>query len=63
MMRAVDIMHPEDRKALQMLREIPYIDSFCRSIMEIGYERLYCGENLVTIVKVSSQSVLRIFLQ
>lgn len=62
MMRAVDIIHLEDRKALQMLREIPYIDSLCRSIMEIEYERLYCGENLVTMVKVSSQSVLRIFL-
>ena len=27
MMRAVDIMHPEDRKALQMLRVIPYRDA------------------------------------
>ena len=61
MMRAVDIMHPEDRKALQMLHEIPYIDSLCRSIMEIGYERLYRGENLATMVKASSQSVPRVF--
>ena len=61
MMRAVDIMHPEDRKALQMLREIPYIDSLCRSIMEIGYERLYRGENLAAMVKASSQSVPRVF--
>ena len=61
MISSIDIMHPDDRKALQMLHEIPFIDSLCRSIMEIGYERLYRGENLATMVKVSSHSMPRIF--
>ena len=60
-MKADDIMHPEDRKALQMLHKIPYIDSVCRSIIETEYEGLCRGENLATMLKASSQSVPRVF--
>ncbi len=60
-MKAVDISHPEDRKALQMLQGIPYIDSICRSIMESGYERLYRGENLATRVKATPNCMPRVY--
>lgn len=61
MMTASDIMHPEDKKALQMLKKIPFIDSACRSILKVGYERMYRGENLAMMVKVSSQCLLRVY--
>ena len=40
MMTALDIMHPEDKKALQMLQKIPFIDDVCRSLLKVGYERI-----------------------
>lgn len=40
MITAIDIMHPEDRKALQMLQAIPCIDTICRKLMSIGYPGL-----------------------
>jgi len=61
MIKAIDIMHPEDRKALQILQEIPYIDSIGRSIMEFGYERLFRGENLASMVKATSSCMPRIY--
>ena len=36
-MKASDIMHPEDAKALQMLRKIKGFDAFIRASMEYGY--------------------------
>ncbi len=61
MINAIDIMHPEDRKALQMLQSIPGIDSVCRLLIEIGYERLFMGENLASMVKVTDNCLPRIY--
>lgn len=46
-------MHPENRKALQKLQEATYINTICRKIMNIGYERIFRGENFVNMVKCS----------
>lgn len=51
-MKATDIMHPEDQKAIMMLRKIPFVDKACRAIMEFAYENIYRGENLATMVRV-----------
>ena len=51
MINAKDIMHPNDLKAMQILKEIPCVDSVCRKIMEYGYECIFRGENLATMVK------------
>ena len=52
-MTAKDIMHPNDLKTIQVLKSIPYCDTICRKIMEYGYERVFRGENLGTMVKAS----------
>lgn len=61
MMTAVDIMHPEDKKALQMLQKIPFIDGVCRSLLKVGYERMFRGENLAMMIKTSSQCLPRVY--
>lgn len=52
-MNAKDIMHPEDAKAISVLQKIPLVDELCRSTMEIAYEKIFRGENLGMMVKVS----------
>ena len=61
MMKATDIMHPEDMKALQMLKTIPFIDKLCRKIMQVGYERIFKGENLANMVKATENCMPRVF--
>lgn len=53
-MKAADIMHPEDQKAIEVLKKIPFVDEACRSMLEIAYEKIYRGENLGMMVKVDS---------
>ena len=60
-MTAKDIMHPNDLKAIQVLQKIPCIDSVCRKIMEYGYERIFRGENLGTMVKASERCLPRVY--
>ncbi len=61
MINAKDIMHPNDLKAMQVLQKIPCVDSICRRIMEYGYERIFRGENLATMVKATAQCLPRVF--
>ena len=61
MMKATDIMHPEDLKALQMLQSLPFIDKVCRKVMEVGYERIFKGENLANMVKATERCMPRVF--
>ena len=51
-MKAKDIMHPEDEKAIAVLKKIPLVDEMCRTTLELAYERIYRGENLAMMVKV-----------
>ena len=55
-MEARDIMHPEDAKAIQMLRRIKGFDALVRASMEHGYEKIFRGENLGCMVKVNAQN-------
>ena len=55
-MKASDIMHPEDAKALQMLRKIKGFDELIRALMEYGYEQVFRGENMGFMVKVNSRN-------
>ena len=61
MITAIEIMHPEDRKALQMLQAIPCIDTICRKLMNIGYERIFRGENLSNMVRCSENCMPKVF--
>ena len=53
-MKASDIMHPEDLKAISVLKKIPFVDDMCRTTLELAYERIYRGENLGMMVKVDT---------
>ena len=55
-MKASDIMHPEDAKALQVLRRLKGFDELIRISMEYGYEQIYRGENLGMLLKVNAQN-------
>ncbi len=55
-MKARDIMHPEDAKAIQMLKHIKGFDAFVRASMEYGYEKIFRGENLGCMIKVNEQN-------
>ena len=55
-MKASDIMHPEDAKALRMLKKIKGFDAFIRASMEYGYEQVYRGENMGFMVRVNNQN-------
>ena len=55
-MKASDIMHPEDAKALRMLKKIKGFDAFIRTSMEYGYEQVYRGENMGFMLTVNRQN-------
>ena len=55
-MEARDIMHPEDAKAIQMLRRIKGFDALVRASMEHGYEKIFRGENLGCMIRVNAQN-------
>lgn len=60
-MKATDIMHPEDQKAIGVLKMIPFIDEMCRSFMEVAYEKIYRGENLGMMVKVDGSYMPKLY--
>lgn len=40
-MKATDIMHPEDAKAIQMIKSVPGYEKLVRLFMKLGYEMQY----------------------
>ena len=55
-------MHPEDAKALQVLRRLKGFDELIRLSMEYGYEQLYRGENLGMLLKVNADNFPDLYL-
>lgn len=37
-MRATDIMHPEDAKAIQIIKGVPGYEQLVRMFMKLGYD-------------------------
>ena len=60
-MRAMDIMYPEDAKAIQVIRSVPGCERLIRTYLQLGYERQLRGENLANCVQVTSESFPRIY--
>ena len=60
-MRAQDIMHPEDAKAIQMIKSVPGCERLVRKFMELGYEARYRGENLANMIQVTSRNFPEIY--
>lgn len=61
-MKATDIMHPEDQKAISALKKIPFIDEICRTTLELAHERIYRGENLAMMVKVDMNYMPELYM-
>ena len=55
-MRANEIMHPEDAKAIQVIKNVPGCKQLVRWFMACGYELQYRGENLANMLRVTSQT-------
>lgn len=55
------IMHPEDAKAIQVLKKVPCIDRIAEFVMEEGYEDYYRGENLGQLVRVDENNFPEIY--
>ena len=60
-MQAKDIMHPEDAKALQMLKKLRGFDDLIRLMMENGYEKQERGYNLGDYLKVNDNNYKDIY--
>jgi Zn-dependent protease with chaperone function len=60
-MKATDIMHPEDAKAIQMIKSVPGCEQLIRVFMKLGYEAQYRGENLANHIKVTLKSFSEIY--
>ena len=55
-MRAQDIMHPEDAKAIQLIKSVPGCEKLVRKFMKWGYEVQYRGENLANMIRITSRN-------
>ena len=60
-MNARMIMHPEDAKAIQVLKKVPGVDLIAEFIMEGGYEDYYRGENLGELVQVNETNFPEVY--
>lgn len=60
-MRPTDIMHPEDAKAIAVLKKIPLIDSICRETLAFAEESIYRGENLAMMVRVTLSCMPKLY--
>lgn len=55
-MRAEEIMHPGDVKAVKVIRKLKGFDLVASIAMRYGYEKLYHGENLGELIKVTDEN-------
>lgn len=61
MIQARMIMHPEDAKAIQVLKKVPGIDRIAEFVMAEGYEDYYRGENLGELVRVNEKNFPEVY--
>lgn len=60
-MKATDIMHPEDAKAIQLIKDVPGCEQLVRTFMKLGYEAQYRGENMSNHIRVTKDSFPEIY--
>ena len=60
-MKASDIMHPEDAKAIQVVQKIKSLNPLVRKIMEYGYENKSHGINLGNYLKVNAHNLPKVY--
>lgn len=60
-MKAQEVMHPEDAKAIQLIKGVPCCDKLIKLFMKYGYEAQYRGENLSSMIRVTRTSFPEIY--
>ena len=60
-MKANQIMHPSDAKALQVLKQARGFNALMKFFMGKGQERIFRGENLGTMLRVTQNNVPRVY--
>ena len=60
-MKASDIMHPEDAKAIQVIQKTKGLNPLVRKIMAYGYENKFRGINLGSYLKVNAHNLPKIY--
>ncbi len=60
-MKATDIMHPEDAKAIQMIKKTKRLNPLVRKIMDYGYEKKLRGIILGNHLKVNAHNLPKVY--
>lgn len=60
-MKARDIMHPDDAKAIQAIQSLKGVDELIRMYMNWGYESIFRGENMANMKLVNQESFPEIY--
>lgn len=60
-MKARQIMHPADAKALQVLKQARGFNTLIKYFMQVGDERIMRGENLGTMLRVSPDNLPKVY--
>ena len=60
-MKASQIMHPADAKALQVLKQARGFNTLVKYFMEKGNERIMRGENLGTMLRVTPDNLPKVY--
>lgn len=61
MITAKMILHPEDSKALQVLKSIPFVDTICRKILEWSDESMCKGENISSYILITKENMPKVY--
>lgn len=61
MITAKMIMHPEDSKALQVLKSIPFVDSICRKVLKWSDESMCKGDNISSYILITKDNMPEIY--
>ena len=60
-MNVVDIIHPEDAKALKALKAVPGMSLLMEKIFQYGFDELSWSENVTTNLRLSERQMPDIY--
>lgn len=60
-MISTEFIHPEDAKALTAIEKIPGAKTLMKKFLELGYEKMYYGENMASQIRLSPTQLPHIY--
>lgn len=60
-MISTEFIHPEDAKALAAIEKIPGARTLMKKFLELGYEKMYYGENMASQIRLSPTQMPHIY--